>query len=127
MCPLCVSSPNNIYLLKFVGSNTRKRCEISKLTIKAPFSSVSVFDFEQANVSRSQSIQKSCVVFNPFYANVSFLCFITFSWVIEMEHWFEMYDCLPNPCLKCSKIFHTKFECLIVVLNRGNVFVQKTF
>ena len=66
--------PVNIYLLKVSNRNTRKRCEIwSKLTIKTPerrhsrrsgvsfvnfehiftsFSSVSIVDFEQVNVSR---------------------------------------------------------------------------
>ena len=48
----------NIYLFKVNNRNTGKRCEIcSKLTIKTPllsyfppFSSVSIVDFEQANV-----------------------------------------------------------------------------
>ena len=55
----------NIYLLKVNNRNTRKRCEIcSKLTLKTPerrqrrqrhrsiFSSASIVDFEQVNVSR---------------------------------------------------------------------------
>ena len=48
----------NTYLFKVNSRNNRKSCEIcSKLTIKTPetsftpFSSVSVVDFEQANVS----------------------------------------------------------------------------
>ena len=45
----------NIYFFKFNNRNTRKRCEVcSKLTIKTPegpFSSVSIADFEQVNVS----------------------------------------------------------------------------
>ena len=39
--------PANIHLLKVSNRNTRKRCKIcSKLTIKTPFSSVSIVDFE---------------------------------------------------------------------------------
>ena len=60
------STPANIYLFKVKNRNTRKRSEIcSKLTIKSterrqrrrfycyftPFSSVSIIDFEQVNVS----------------------------------------------------------------------------
>ena len=60
-------NPANIYLFKVNNRNTRKRCEIrSKLTIKTPqrhsgvfivtyittFSTVSIADFEQVNVSR---------------------------------------------------------------------------
>ena len=47
--------PANIYLFKVNNRNTRKRSEInSKLTIKTystPFSSVSIVEFEQVNVS----------------------------------------------------------------------------
>ena len=46
----------NIYLFKVNNKNTRKRCEIcSMLTIKTPFSSVSIIDLEQVNVSRDGS------------------------------------------------------------------------
>ena len=46
--------PANIYLFKVNNRNTRNRCVIcSKLiTYFAPFSSVSIVDFEQVNVSR---------------------------------------------------------------------------
>ena len=45
--------PANIYLFKVSNRNITKRCAIcSGLTIMfAPFSSVSIVDFEQANVS----------------------------------------------------------------------------
>ena len=47
--------PDNIYLFKVNNRDTRKRCGIcSKLTIKTcfpPFSSISVVEFEQVNVS----------------------------------------------------------------------------
>ena len=44
--------PANIYLFKVNNRNTRRMHEIgSKLTIKTPFSSVSVIDFERLNVS----------------------------------------------------------------------------
>ena len=46
--------PANIYLFKVNNRNTRKRCEIfSKSTIKTPepFSSISIVDFEQGNIS----------------------------------------------------------------------------
>ena len=42
----------NIYLLKVNNRNTRKRCKnSSKSTIKTAFSSISIVDFEQVNVS----------------------------------------------------------------------------
>ena len=41
-----------MYLFKVNNRNTIKRCAIgSKLTIKTPFSRVSIADFEQVNVS----------------------------------------------------------------------------
>ena len=44
--------PANISLLKLNNRNTEKICEISlKLTIKTPFSTIPVADFEQVNVS----------------------------------------------------------------------------
>ena len=47
-----LSNPDNIYLFKVNNRNTRKRCEIcSRLTLKTPFSSVSIVGFEQVNVS----------------------------------------------------------------------------
>ena len=51
-CLLLITYVANIYLLKMKNKNTRKRCEIcSDLTIKTPFSNVSIVDFEHVNVS----------------------------------------------------------------------------
>ena len=54
----CSTFPANIYLIKINNRNTRKRCVMCSMsTIKTPerrhwlFSSVSVVDFEQVNVS----------------------------------------------------------------------------
>ena len=68
--------PGNIYLYKGNNRNTRKRCEIcSKLIIKTsgvfiinfeqltPFSSVSIVDFEQINVSRVNELTYLIPVF----------------------------------------------------------------
>ena len=47
------NSPANVYFLKVNDRNARKKCEIcSNLTIKTRFSSVSIIDFEQINVSQ---------------------------------------------------------------------------
>ena len=44
--------PANIDIFKANNRNSRKRCEVcSKLTIKTPFSIVSIVEFEQFNVS----------------------------------------------------------------------------
>ena len=44
--------PANIYLFQVNNGNTRKRREIySTLTIKTSFSSISIVDFEQVNVT----------------------------------------------------------------------------
>ena len=71
------ANPAGIYLLKVNNRNTRTRCEIcSKLTIYlfqvsnrntrkrcgtyfTPFSSVSIVDFEQVNVSWAVSLHQS--------------------------------------------------------------------
>ena len=51
--------PANIYLFKANNRNTIKRFEkCSKLTIKTPFSSVSIVEFEQVNVSWGRIIHK---------------------------------------------------------------------
>ena len=51
-CLLLITYVANIYLLKINNKNTRKRCETcSNLTIKTPFSNVSIVDFEHVNVS----------------------------------------------------------------------------
>ena len=54
--------PGNIYLFKVNNRNTRKRYEIcSKFTLKAPFSSVSILDFERGNISRLDWLNDFCI------------------------------------------------------------------
>ena len=98
-----------VYWFKVNIRNTRKRCEISfKLTINTPFSSVSIVDSEQVNVTWF-CLVSACLLlqlffsfscfFNPFRATDFFYTpglhqktsgFLMFSGGIKRDQWHEM-------------------------------------
>ena len=59
----------NMYLFKVTNRNIRERCKIcSRLTIKTHFSSTSIVDFEQVNVSGAVCSCEPCNIFqNSFF------------------------------------------------------------
>ena len=93
--------PVGIYMFKVNNRNTRKRCEIcSKLTIKTPFSSVSIVNFEQVNADWDRSMWFCQSMLNHLFKSMllheRFSLVYLSSYSIQVNSFQVNFDCFQH-------------------------------